>query len=220
MAAGADVDPDDPHRDAEVASAGVPLEEAALAVIMLHGRGATATGILDFATEFDVEGVAYLAPQAARRTWYPNSFLAPIEDNEPWLSSALQLVGTVRADIEAGGVPVEQTVLLGFSQGACLASEYVARNAQRYGGLAALSGGLIGPPGTPRDYGGDLGGMPAFIGCGDQDPHIPVERVTETTQVLTDLGGDVDERIYEGMGHGIIPDEIEAVTGMLRQVTR
>lgn len=207
--------PDDPHGDASVATTGEPPAAADGAVVALHGRGATADGMLDLATQLDVGGLAVLAPQAAQRTWYPQSFLGPIESNEPWLSSALELVGRVLTDLDAEGVPAERTLVLGFSQGACLASEYVARNARRYGGLAALSGGLIGPEGTPRQYEGSLDGTPAFLGCGDRDPHIPVERVEETRDVLAALDGEVSSRIYEGMGHGVVEDELARVRDLV-----
>jgi len=136
-----------------------------------------------------------------------------MEQNEPWLSAALDRVDQAIADVEDQGIPADRIVLLGFSQGACLASESMARNTRRYGGLAALSGGLIGPEGTPRDYDGSLDGTPVFIGCSDQDPHIPLERVNETAEVLDDLDADVDERIYEGMGHTVNEDELDAVDG-------
>lgn len=206
---------DDPHAGQPVRTAGTPLEDADAAVVMLHGRGAMALGMLQLATDLDGDGVAFLALQAADRTWYPDRFVAPIENNEPHLSSALAAVGRVLEDADDAGVPPERTLLLGFSQGACLASEYVARNARRYGGLAVLSGGLVGPEGTPRDYDGDLAGTPVFLGCGDQDPHIAVERVHETRDVLSGLGGDVTEEIYEGMGHGIVAEELEHVRGLV-----
>jgi len=203
------------HADQPTPTAGAPLDEADAAVVMFHGRGATAQSVLSFAGEFDHDGVAYVAPQAARNTWYPQSFMAPMEQNEPWLSAALDRADQAVADVEDAGIPAEKIVLLGFSQGACLASETVARNARRYGGLVALSGGLIGPEGTPRDYEGSLDGTPVFIGCSDQDPHIPLERVHETADVLAELGGDVDERIYEGMGHTVNEDELAAVDELI-----
>src|SRR5215467_13245237 len=163
-------------------------------MVMIHGRGATARDILTLAPELDLPGWAFLAPQAAGDTWYPHPFTAPIEQNEPWLSSALAVVGEVLVRIAAGGVPPERTVLLGFSQGACLALEFTARNARRYGGVAGLSGGLIGPDGTPRDYTGSLAGTPIFFGCSDVDPHIPKARVEHSAAVLRRLGADVDMR--------------------------
>jgi predicted esterase len=209
---------DDPHADQPVETAGAPLDAADAAVVLTHGRGATAAGMLDLAREIDADGVTYRALQAARRTWYPNGFMEPIASNEPWLSSALAFLDRTVESVREAGLGHERLVLAGFSQGACLASEYVARNARRYGGLAALSGGLIGPEGTDFDYGGDLDGTPVFLGCSDVDPHIPVERVHETRDVLDGLSGDVTERIYEGMGHTVNRDELDAVEGLVADV--
>lgn len=203
------------HAGAVAARRGEPLATAGAAVVMIHGRGDSAEGILELADVLERPGIAFVAPQAANRTWYPNSFLAPISRNEPWLSSALDAVDGVMTEVARAGVPTERTVLLGFSQGACLASEYAARNARRYGGLAALSGGLIGPDGTDRDYSGSLAGTPVFLGCSDIDPHIPVERVHETGEVLRRLGADVDERIYPNFGHTVNQDEIDAIQALL-----
>lgn len=205
----------DPHATAAVQYAGARLAEAKSAMIMIHGRGATAESILALAGELPGADVAFVAPQAAGFAWYPLSFLAPVERNEPWLTSALAVVGrTVRA-VEEAGIPAERTFLLGFSQGACLASEWMARNARRYGGLFALSGGLIGAEGTARDYQGTLEGTPVFLGCSDVDPHIPAARVEETARVLAGLGGQVDMRLYRGMGHTVNQDEIDAITEVL-----
>lgn len=198
-----------PHQGQPVFTAGTPLEEARMAMILVHGRGATAQSILDLAPLLPHPGMAYLAPQAANGTWYPYSFLAPMPQNEPGLSSGLQALGDLVARVEKGGIPVDRIVLVGFSQGACLASEFVARNARSYGGLLAFSGGVIGPPGTPRDYQGSLAGTRVFLGCSDVDFHIPVERVHETAEVLTGMGALVEKRIYPGMGHTIIQDEID-----------
>lgn len=208
----------DLHEATIAARAGEPLESATAAMVMVHGRGDSAQGILGLAPALHVPGVAYVAPQATHNTWYPNSFMAPMESNQPWLDSALATLGAVVAQVVAAGVPHEKIVLLGFSQGACLTSEFVARNARRYGGLAGLSGGLIGPPGTPRAYGGSLENMPVFLGCSDVDPHIPVERVHETSEVLTALGAQVDKRIYPGFGHTVNQDEADAVRAMLTAV--
>ena len=199
-----------PHAEQEPVTAGVPLDEADAAVVAVHGRGATAGSIVQVVDQLDVDGVAAVAPQAARNTWYPSSFLEPIERNEPWLSGALDVLGDTIERVEDGGVPAERTVLLGFSQGACLSSEFVARNARRYGGLVAFSGGLIGPEGTPRDYDGSLSGTPVFLGCSTRDPHIPEERVHETAETFERMDADVDERLYPGMGHTVNQDELEA----------
>uniref|UniRef100_UPI0035B07334 alpha/beta hydrolase n=1 Tax=Promineifilum sp. TaxID=2664178 RepID=UPI0035B07334 len=198
-----------PHGGQPLRAAGRPLAEADSALILLHGRGATAESILDLVDYLPRPGMTYLAPQAAQQTWYPLSFLSPLAQNEPYLSSALWRVGEVMAQVEAAGIPAERTFLGGFSQGACLAAEYAARHARRYGGLLLFSGGLIGPPGVARDYAGSLAGTPVFLGCSDVDPHIPLARVEETAEVLRRLGAIVDLRIYPRMGHTINQDEIE-----------
>ena len=207
-----------PHRGQPVYTAGQPLNEAKAAMILVHGRGATAPSILELANALYHPDFVYLAPQAANNTWYPNSFLSPIPSNEPGLSSGLAVLGDLIAQIEAAGIPAEKIVLAGFSQGACLASEFVARNARPYGGLLAFSGGVIGPPGTPRNYEGSLEGMPVFMGCSDSDFHIPVERVHESTAVFEALGAAVTERIYPNMGHTIIQDEIDQARGIVEGV--
>ncbi len=178
---------------------------------MLHGRGATADSILTLASALDVPDFAYLAPQAGGNSWWPQSFLAPIPSNEPGISSGMQAVQDVLTRILVGGIPYERVVLLGFSQGACLATEFGARNARRYGGIVGLSGGLIGPDGTPRDYAGSLEETPVFLGCSDVDPHIPAARVRLSAEVLRQLGGDVSMRLFPGMGHTVNEDEVAAV---------
>ena len=198
-----------PHQGQPVRTAGASLDKARAAMVLLHGRGARANDILEIAGLLGQEGVAYLAPQAAGNTWYPYTFLAPIEHNEPSLSSALRVVADLVALIEKAGVPSERIILGGFSQGACLASEFAARNARRYGGLLVFSGGVIGPPGMERNYAGTMGGMPALIGCSDVDAHIPLERVQETEKVFQALGADVSLHIYPNMGHTINQDEID-----------
>jgi phospholipase/carboxylesterase len=207
-----------PHQDQPLVTAGAPLEAAEAAVVLVHGRGATAQSIVQMADEFYHHGVAFLAPQAARNTWYPNSFLAPVEANEPGRSSGLQAIEDAIETANEAGIPTERVMLLGFSQGACLASEFVAQNPRRYGGLAVLSGGVIGPEGKEMDYEGDLEGTPVFLGCSDTDPHIPEERVHETADVFEGMGADVTTRIYEGMGHGVNEDEIDHVSGMVENL--
>ena len=209
-----------PHANQPVRRAGRPPAEATAALILVHGRGATAAGILELADYLPHEEMAYLAPQAAGNTWYPYSFLMPLEQNEPYLSSALARLGALVAEVERAGIPAERVVLGGFSQGACLASEFVARQARRYGGLLAFSGGLIGPPGTPRAYEGALDGTPVFLGCSDVDPHIPLARVNETAEVLSRLGAVVDKRIYPRLGHTINQDEIVAAAALVAGVGR
>ncbi|HWN20057.1 MAG TPA: dienelactone hydrolase family protein [Gemmatimonadales bacterium] len=206
---------DGPHQGQPVRTAGAPLTRARAAMVMLHGRGATPESILSLAPALDAPDLAYLAPQAAGNSWWPQSFLAPIASNEPGISSAMAAVADVLRQTAAAGIPPERTFLLGFSQGACLAAEFAARHARRYGGVAALSGGLIGPDGTPRNYAGSLEGTPVFLGCSDVDPHIPAARVQESAEVLGKLGGDVTMRLYPGMGHLVNEAEIAAVRAMM-----
>jgi phospholipase/carboxylesterase len=209
------------HAGQPVLTAGTPLGQARAAMVLLHGRGASAQSMLKLANELALPGVAYLAPQAAGGTWYPNRFLAPIASNEPWLSSAMDSVrGTFRR-IEASGLSLDRTVLLGFSQGACLALEFAARHARHYGGIAGLSGGLIGPDGTPRNYTGTLAGTPILLGCSDVDFHIPKERVIHTAQVMEQLGAQVTLRLYPNMDHTINTDEMDFVRSlMVAAITR
>ena len=204
-----------PHQDQPLVTAGAPLDAAEAALVLVHGRGATAQSIVQMADEFHQHGVTYFAPQAARNTWYPNAFTAPVESNEPGRSSGLQAIDNAVTEANDAGIPTERVMILGFSQGACLASEYVARNPRRYGGLAVLSGGLIGESVDQDDYDGDLDGTPVFLGCSDVDPHIPEERVHESAEIFEQLNGDVTKRLYEGMGHGINQDEIDHVSGMV-----
>lgn len=187
-------------------------------MVMIHGRGATAESILTLVQAIDTPGFAYLAPQAAGNTWYPNSFLSPIPGNEPGISSGLAAIGDLMERIRAAAISPERTMLLGFSQGACLSLEYSARNARRYGGIAGLSGGLIGPNDTPRDYPGSFNGTPVFLGCSDVDFHIPVERVKETARVFDYMGAMVTTRLYPGMGHIVNDDEVNAVRAMMAAV--
>lgn len=206
------------HRNQPVFSRGRSLDSAAGAVIMLHGRGASAEDILGLVEEFQVPELAYLAPQAARNTWYPYSFLEPIERNEPWLSSALQLVASMVRKLADAGMPPSKIGILGFSQGACLATEFVARNPTRFAGLFAFTGGLIGADGALVEYSGDLGGTPCFLGAGDPDPHVPWRRVKESGTRLSAMGGKVTLRRYPGMGHTINQDEILAARQILATI--
>jgi predicted esterase len=200
-----------------ILEAGEPLATARAAMILVHGRGASAEDIMTIAAEVQQPGFAYLAPQAANNAWYPNSFLAPIESNEPYLSAALDMLATLLERVEAT-VPAVRVVLLGFSQGACLTTEFAARNARRYGGVVGLSGGLIGPEGTPRDYPGDFEGTPVFLGCSDVDPHIPKERVLETADVLKRMGAIVTARLYPGMGHTVNLEELAQVRSIVSAI--
>jgi phospholipase/carboxylesterase len=210
--------PDDPHRDQPIFQQGKRLGSAKAAVILLHGRGASAADILGLAEEIGLTEFAYLAPDAAGSSWYPHSFMAPIEQNQPWLNSALSLVAKAFGRAEAAGIPANNVAFLGFSQGACLATEFVARNAAHYGGLVAFTGGLIGPPKTRFSYSGSLSGTPCFLGAGDPDPHVPWERVEESASVLSALGGSVTLRRYPGLPHTINRDEIEHARTMLRRL--
>lgn len=205
----------DPHAGQPVLHAGPPIADARLVAIMLHGRGASAEDILGLAGEFAARDVAYLAPQAANRTWYPYSFLAPIPQNEPGLTSALGVIEGLVQTLQQQQIPSARIALMGFSQGACLTLEFAARHPQRYAVIAGFSGGVIGPPGTPRDYPGAFDGTPVFLGCSDVDPHIPLDRVNESAAVFTRMGARVDKRIYPGMAHTIIAAEIEAVDRLL-----
>ncbi|GAC1567264.1 MAG: dienelactone hydrolase family protein [Ktedonobacteraceae bacterium] len=207
-----------PHQGQPLRLAGEPLDSAQAAMIMVHGRGATAQDILMLAAELEQPGFAYLAPQAAGHTWYPNSFLAPIASNEPGLSSGLAVIAALLAQLEEKGIPAERTIILGFSQGACLSLEFVARNARRYGGVIALSGGLIGPDDTPRNYAGSLSSAPVFLGCSDVDFHIPKERVLQSAEILLGLGGQVTAKLYPRMGHTINRDEIRFARAIASEI--
>ena len=191
-----------------LARAGAPPDRAKGIVLLIHGRGATADSMLPLADVIAMPDLCYLAPQAEGRTWYPQSFMAPTAVNEPYVSRALARVATIISDILDRGISPEKFAVIGFSQGACLASETVLRNPAAYGFVGVLSGGAIGPPGTPRDYAGSLAGASVFLGCADRDAHIPLGRVNETTEVFRRMGADVTERIYPGSMHGVNDDEI------------
>jgi predicted esterase len=210
----------DHHAGQPVVRLGPAPADARLAVVLLHGRGGSAEDMLALAGELHSGDVAYLAPQAAGHTWYPYSFLAPIEQNEPALGSALRSVSHAIEGLVQQGVGQERIVLLGFSQGACLGLEYAARHPRRYAGVVGLSGGVIGPPGWPRHYAGSIDGTPVFLGCSDVDPHIPLDRVHETADVFRGLGASVDERIYPGMGHTVNRDELMAIRALLSADSR
>jgi predicted esterase len=209
------MDTQDPHANPRILQAGAPLDTARIVAVMLHGRGAGAEDILGLSQQFSARDVAYIAPQAAGNTWYPYSFLMPLQQNEPSLSSALRVIETLLDSLAQKQFTPDRIALMGFSQGACLTLEFAARHAQRYAVVAAFSGGLIGPPGTAKNYSGSFDGTPVFLGCSDIDPHIPVERVHESAEVLTRMGAAVDKRIYPQMGHTIIAAEIDAVDALL-----
>jgi predicted esterase len=205
----------DPHSGQPVLRQGPDVLGARLVVILVHGRGGSAADMLDLAKELRADDIAYLAPQAAGSSWYPYSFLSPISENEPALGSALKVLQGLVTTLEQQEIPPARIAMLGFSQGACLTLEFAARHARRYAAIVGLSGGLIGPPGTPRDYMGSFDGAPAFLGCSDTDPHIPLERVHESADVFRRLGASVDERIYPRMGHIVNRDELLAVQALL-----
>lgn len=204
----------DPHADGPLVTAGAPVEATEVAVVLLHGRGATAEGIVRLAEPLYRHGVTFYAPGAARSRWYPYSFLAPVERNEPHFSSALRRVEAV-VETAAGVVPAERVVVGGFSQGACLAAEFAVRRPRRYGGVFALGGGLLGSADRlaelPREGSGSLAGTPVFLGCGDADEYVPTERVHRTAAVLRALDGDATERVYEGLAHEVNDDEFRVV---------
>lgn len=193
----------------EIVWAGKKLKDAKRALILLHGRGASPEDILQLTNYLNVEEYVVLAPHATNHTWYPYSFLVPENQNEPWLSSAVSLLNEIVADLNAAGIPNNQIYFAGFSQGACLSLEFITRNAQRWGGVAAFSGGLIGEKINRQKYNGDFNGTPIFIGTSNPDPHIPVARVQDTTTLLESMNASVVEKIYPNMGHTISEDEID-----------
>jgi len=208
----------DPHAHQPVLTAGPTPEKADATILLMHGRGADAEGMLPLYEELGVGNFAAIAPQAAGNTWYPHSFLAPLDANQPYLDSALGRLDSLIADLLARGIPGERIMLLGFSQGACLTLEFVARHPRRYGTVIGLTGGLIGPPSTPRSYPGLLAGTSVFLGTSDPDPHVPFERVKETEAVLKRMGATVELRRYPGMPHTINDDELDACRKLLKRV--
>ncbi len=205
------------HQDQHVIHYGAMLDDAKAAMIMIHGRGASAHDILSLAYEIDLPGVAHIAPQAKNNTWYPYSFLSPIENNEPELSSGLAVIDSLVEMLFKKGFSSEQIFFLGFSQGACLSLEYAARNPKKYGGVFGLSGGLIGENVIIQNYSGNLEGTEVFLGCSDVDPHIPLQRVNETEEAFRNLGAKVTKRIYKSMAHTVNQDEIDFVRTLLKE---
>jgi phospholipase/carboxylesterase len=206
----------DPHRNQPLLRFGVPLGEADRVMILLHGRGGSAEDIASLGEDLGGPDFAYLAPQATSHTWYPYSFLAPLEQNEPYLTSALGKVELIVQLAIGAGIAAEKIVVAGFSQGACLATEFVARKPRRYAGLIAFTGGLIGPPDSDLSHAGDLAGTPAYFGSGDPDPHVPWTRVHESAEVLKQMGADVAAYRYPGMPHTITREEIESARQHIR----
>jgi predicted esterase len=204
------------HLGQSVSFAGEELGKARAAAILLHGRGATAEDILTLAYELDHPGLAFLAPQAADRTWYPFNLLEPLEKNWEGIRSGFEVIESLLRLLSAKGIEPKRVLIAGFSQGACLALEFAASHARRYGGVAGLSGGLIGPDGTPRDYSGSLEGTPIFLGCSDTDPYIPKERVLETARAMERLGGAVTQRLYPGGEHAVNADEVAFLQELIR----
>lgn len=214
------------HADGRIARSGAAAEDASRAMILVHGRGATPESMLTLAEALPVDlGFAFVAPGASEstthpRSWYPHSFLAPLDANEPGLSSALARIGDAVTELATHGIPSERIILLGFSQGACLVTEFAARNARRWGAVVALTGGLIGERDTPRDYPGSLAGTPVFLGSSDRDPHVPLWRVDESAEVLDRMGAEVERRIYPGLGHTVNEDELGWVAAAMRRLAQ
>ena len=206
------------HDPTRVHVVGTSLGRARAAVILLHGRGGSADDIATLASVLAIDGLAFLVPEATGHTWYPQRFIAPLAANEPWLGSALGVVGSLVAQATAARIPQAKVALAGFSQGACLALEFAARTPARYGAVIGFSGGLIGPPDQPRPAapaGASLAGTPVFLGCGDVDGHIPVASVEASAAILRGLGGVIDLRLYPNMGHTINQDELDAARALL-----
>ena len=205
-----------PHAGQPVEIIGRPLGEGRAAMVMIHGRDAKPANILDLAARLDHPDFTYVAPAAANGTWYPYSFMAEKDKNEPGLSSGIAVIEGVVDDVVKSGVSKDRIIVLGFSQGACLAAEYAVRHADRFAGVIAFSGGLIGPPGTTWPYGGSFDGTPVFLGCSDVDSHVPLERIDESTAVFERMGAAVTRRIYPGMGHLVNEDEIEFTQDLMQ----
>lgn len=218
------IDPDNPfqgpHQTTQTSTYGAPLTRANAAMIMVHGRGATAESMFSLADEFAQPDFHYIAPQAQNHTWYPYSFLQPKENNQPGLSSGLQQIHNLLEEITSAGIAAEKIILLGFSQGACLATEYAARHPQKLGGVVGFSGGLIGPEIDESLYSGSMEQTPVFLGCSNIDPHIPKERVDETEAVFKKLNANVTKSIYPGMPHTVNEDEIKTVRGMMADILK
>lgn len=195
----------------EIETGGVSLEKASKALIMIHGRGGSARDIMSLSQYLQVDDFALLAPQAANNTWYPHSFMAPVDQNEPWLSSAIEIIGEAVQKAMDAGISSDSIYFFGFSQGACLSLEYIARNAKKYGGVAAIIGGVIGEKINYDNYGGDFNHTPIFLGTSNPDFHVPLERVRATSDLLKKMNGNVILEVYENAGHTILQEEINWV---------
>ncbi|HET6245017.1 MAG: dienelactone hydrolase family protein [Bacteroidetes bacterium] len=199
------------EHEKQILLSGMPLDEAKCAMLLLHGRGSSSNDILEIVTHLNVKEFALIAPEATYNIWYPKSFLASREQNQPALSSALSIIKHAIAEINQAGIPTNNIFLLGFSQGACLALEYAALNAEKYAGIIALTGGLIGEEVKKENYKGNFKGTKVFIGAGDHDPHVPLIRVQQTTAILKSMNAKVTEKIYPNLPHGISEQEISDV---------
>jgi len=206
------------HKDQPILFSGENIKSAKAAMVLIHGRGAGAESILQLTNELNTQEFAFAAPQAKNNTWYPNSFLFPIESNEPGITSGINKIDFVLKKINKEGIPYEKIILLGFSQGACLTLEFAGRNVKKYGGIVGLSGGIIGPDNIVRNYSGTFENTPVFLGCSDVDPHIPLERVHLTKDIFEALGASVTKRIYKNMGHTINKDEINFVNNLMKSL--
>ena len=206
------------HENQSIKAVGVPIQKAKAAMLMLHGRGATADNILGMVNHIGYFPVAYSAPQAANFSWYPHAFTAEFSDNEPHFSSALDVIASIITNFKESGIPAENIIIMGFSQGACLALEFVARSPERFGAVMAFSGGLMGPEGTELSFPGSLADTPILMGCGDEDEHIPLERYWRSVEVMKKMGGDVRAKFYPGLGHQMIDEEIHEIGLLMEKV--
>lgn len=202
----------------DLKSAGVPLEQGTKVLVAIHGRGGSAADILQLAMELADEEFTLLAPQAGNRTWYPYSFLAPPAQNEPGLSSAIDVINELVNKVVANGIIYKNIHFMGFSQGACLTLEYVTRRARRYGSVIAFTGGLIGDKIYPENYSGDFDGTPVYIGSSDIDPHVPLQRIYASENIIRDMGGDIKVDVFHGMGHTVNRQELETGRHLVNKV--
>lgn len=215
------VSPMNPHHGQPVLRGGAPVSKARVVLVLIHGRGASAEDIYSLGEEVAIgsEAVALVAPRAAGNSWYPQRFLFPVEQNEPYLGSALAVIDGILRDLERQGIGPERVVLSGFSQGACLSLEFASRNPRRYGGVVGLSGALIGPPGGPRPLTTGLAGTPVYLGCSDRDAHIPLASVEESAALLARQGAEVTKEIFVGMGHTVNAQELAFMRSLVGKIS-